>query len=934
MNQQQPGWYSQNEPNTQWTGGGPQFGGYQPQGGQQSVPQHAPMPGPQSVPPYPQQQPPAQYSSPPPQYSPPTHVTGPSSGPPAQPQAQPEPWQQTGYVLGVDLGTSHTVAVVRWPDGRTRPLLVDGAPVMPSAIFMDESGHMHVGRDAQRLAQTDPTRYEPNPKSRIADTTVLLGDREVPTAAMLAAVLGNVARKAVEAVGHLPPTVLTCPSKWGPQRRAILEDAAAKAGFPPVKMVPEPVAAAHYFAEVMRQPIPVGASIGIFDFGGGTLDVAVVTHEQDGTFSVQADGGLDDLGGLDIDSAIVQHLGRTIGANAPHVWQQLTQPQNGTDRRNRRLFWDDVRGAKEMLSRTTVAPVPIPGVEASLHLTREELEQLATPLLERAVDETNRVVQEAGLDTGQLSGIFLVGGASRIPLASRMLHTKLGIAPTVLEQPELPVAEGSLVAAFPLQPQTAPTSPGPAVGGQPPQFVPQSEPNTRKRWYRRKAAWIAIAAGVVALAVLAGFLLYERYPQYDMHALEEVGKPVVYPGDDDGVPNHVGSTTFEDTAVHLTEADDGYYVTAIDMTTGETKWEKPTHIQTEYTDHARVDHYADEVVHVTTYDISDEGEVNVIDLESGELRDTITAPGSGEWITNEAIVIMQDDKAGVVGYDQQGSQKWKQDLGFEVVQSGTVESWDEYEFPTMAEGKNIWFSDAEGTVKVVDPTSGDTVAEEKLGNDETQYYAHAGKLVSVTADDSPTVSVFDIEDGLASVGTVRVDDAGEAPNDLRQLQVCGETRVCVWGDISSEDATDPKRRMSVVDIGEDPPTVAWQTDPKESYGGVSVAGESVLLYTSAEEPGEMSTVTAEVRDAEGRPVGDDAAEGAFVPVDSGSFLKTRGDGELLSTSEIVDHAFVGVGAQDGTIYQLGSKEIIPVCGASDTYVSCPTEEGFATWSYR
>ncbi|MGH8794627.1 MAG: Hsp70 family protein, partial [Stackebrandtia sp.] len=338
------------------------------------TPQHPVSPPPSHMTPPPHGQPVSPLTTVPqtsPQHSPPQ--SAPTSGSPAPQQARPP---ANGYLLGVDLGTSHTVAVIRWPDGRTRPLLVDGAPVMPSAVFMDESGHIHVGRDAQRLAQTDPARFDPNPKHRIGETSVLLGDREVPVTSLLAAVLRNVASKAVEAVGHLPPAVLTCPAKWGQQRRSILEDAAARAGFPPVKLVPEPVAAAHYFTDVMRQPVPAGSSVAVFDFGGGTLDIAVVRHESDGTFAVLADGGLEDLGGLDIDAALVEYLGRTIAANAPQTWHRLTQPANGTDRRDRRLFWDDVRGAKEMLSRTTVAPVPVPGVEASLHLTRDELERL------------------------------------------------------------------------------------------------------------------------------------------------------------------------------------------------------------------------------------------------------------------------------------------------------------------------------------------------------------------------------------------------------------------------------------------------------------------------------------------------------------------------------------------------------------------------------
>ena len=132
-----------------------------------------------------------------------------------------------GYALGVDLGTSNTVAMLRWPDGRSRPLLFDGVPVMPSAVYLDQAGALHVGRDAQRMAALDPARLEPNPKRRVDEATVLLGDREVPTVDLLAAVLATVARAAVEAAGFLPPAVLTpgvctpdlCPAQEAQKRR-------------------------------------------------------------------------------------------------------------------------------------------------------------------------------------------------------------------------------------------------------------------------------------------------------------------------------------------------------------------------------------------------------------------------------------------------------------------------------------------------------------------------------------------------------------------------------------------------------------------------------------------------------------------------------------------------------------------------------------------
>jgi molecular chaperone HscA len=356
-------------------------------------------------------------------------------------------------MLGVDLGTSHTVAMLRRSDGRVRPLLFDGQPLLPSAVYLDTTGRLHVGRDAIRLGYAEPARLEPHPKRHIDAATVLLGGTEVPVTDLLAALLSAVAREAVATVGHLPPAVVTYPASWGTQRREVLATALAEAGWPPTtetRMVMEPIAAARYFVEVLRRPVPVGAALGVFDFGGGTLDIAVVRNVTAGPggrarFEVAASGGLDDLGGLDLDAALTDHLGGTLQHQEPDAWAALTEPVTLAQWRARRRFRDDVRGAKEMLSRTAQAPVPIPDVENAVQLTRDELELVGARLIRRGVAEAETVIRAAGLAPADLAGLFLVGGSSRVPLVARLLHSELGIAPTVLEQPEFPVAEGAVL---------------------------------------------------------------------------------------------------------------------------------------------------------------------------------------------------------------------------------------------------------------------------------------------------------------------------------------------------------------------------------------------------------------------------------------------------------------------------------------------------------
>lgn len=373
---------------------------------------------------------------------------------------------QTPVQLAVDLGTTHTVAVVGRDDQEPRPLIFDGSPLLPSGVFLDASGELHTGRDAQRLAASEPGRFEPHPKRRVDDGAVLLGDREVPVEELLATGLRRVAEEAAASGMRPAETVLTCPADWGPVRRAVLERAAAAAGLPEVRLLPEPIAAAAYCAEVLGREIPVGGTVAIFDFGGGTFDAAVVRRADDGRLRTLAVGGLDDLGGLDVDMALAAHLGRVVAGRDPELWQRLSEPETTADLRDRLAFWGEVRAAKEMLSRTSTAPVALPGHNPmGLHLTRDELTSLADPLVARAVDETRRTLERAGVEPASLTALLLVGGSSRMPLVATRLHGRFGVAPSVPEQPELPVAFGALrhALAEPEAPDATTPTPSPPV---------------------------------------------------------------------------------------------------------------------------------------------------------------------------------------------------------------------------------------------------------------------------------------------------------------------------------------------------------------------------------------------------------------------------------------------------------------------------------------
>ena len=104
-------------------------------------------------------------------------------------------------------------------------------------------------------------------------------------------------------------------------------------------------------------------------------------------FDVRATRGLDDIGGLDIDAAVITYLG-TVYLPRHGEWRRLTEPATAADRRFARQLWDDVRAAKETLSRVGGTLIHLPLLEEDAPVGREQLEQIARPVVERTVTAT------------------------------------------------------------------------------------------------------------------------------------------------------------------------------------------------------------------------------------------------------------------------------------------------------------------------------------------------------------------------------------------------------------------------------------------------------------------------------------------------------------------------------------------------------------------
>jgi molecular chaperone DnaK (HSP70) len=134
----------------------------------------------------------------------------------------------TSLRVAVDFGTSSTAAVVSLRGGQPQVVVVDGAPLMPSAVCAAPDGTVFVGQDAERQAAIDPARYEPNPKRRIDEGELLLGDTVLAVSDVVRAVLVRVLTEAGRPAGGaaVDELVLTHPAGWGTVRTGVLQRAA------------------------------------------------------------------------------------------------------------------------------------------------------------------------------------------------------------------------------------------------------------------------------------------------------------------------------------------------------------------------------------------------------------------------------------------------------------------------------------------------------------------------------------------------------------------------------------------------------------------------------------------------------------------------------------------------------------------------------------
>ena len=373
-----------------------------------------------------------------------------------------------GYDVGVDAGTTYTAAAV-WRDGRARmvPLGTRAAEV-PSVVYLTPGGEWLVGEPAEVRGSLDPGRLGREFKRRMGDQTpILLGGTPQSAAALTGRLLAWVlARVAAPEGGPPDHLILTCPANWGGYKRDVLREAidiaaaeAAGGTWPPgeVTVVSEPLATAtHFAASAQLGPDEV---VAVYDLGGGTFDAAVMAQRGDGHRLLGDAIGLEHLGGIDFDDAVLGH----VTAQIADQMADLDPDDPATVAALAALRRACVEAKVALSTETDVSvPVALPQLRTDVRLTRPEFETLIRPTLATTIAALRRALRTAGIDAGDLASIVLAGGSSRIPLVAQMLTDELGRPITSDAHPKHPVALGAArLAPRPAEaPAAAPTASG------------------------------------------------------------------------------------------------------------------------------------------------------------------------------------------------------------------------------------------------------------------------------------------------------------------------------------------------------------------------------------------------------------------------------------------------------------------------------------------
>ena len=332
-------------------------------------------------------------------------------------------------VIGIDLGTSNSAAAVM--EGG-RPVLipsaegttVGGGKAFPSYVAFTKDGQLIVGEPARRQAAINPSGTVTGFKRKMGTThKYKIFDKEFTPQQLSAFILQKIKKDAESYLGDkVDEVIVTCPAYFNDNQRQATKDAGEIAGFKVLRVINEPTAACLAYGlgkEDKEQKILV------FDFGGGTLDVTIMEMAQ-GVFEVKSTSGDTQLGGRDMDEALMNYIIAEF------------KRDNGIDLSKDTMAMQRLREAAEKakieLSSTISTDINLPFITADangpkhlvMNITRAKLEELVRPIIERTRHSIEQALGDAKFTPNDINRIIMVGGPTRMPIVQQFVEDYVG----------------------------------------------------------------------------------------------------------------------------------------------------------------------------------------------------------------------------------------------------------------------------------------------------------------------------------------------------------------------------------------------------------------------------------------------------------------------------------------------------------------------------
>ena len=334
-------------------------------------------------------------------------------------------------IIGIDLGTSNSAASVLVGGKPTVIPSAEGASqygkAFPSYVAFTEDGQQLVGEPARRQAVTNPENTISAIKRKMGtDYKVTIQGKQYTPQEISAKILQKIKKDAESFLGEpIEKAVITVPAYFDDNQRTATKDAGTIAGLDVVRLVNEPTAASLAYG-IDKQDDDDDVNILVFDLGGGTLDVTIMEFGG-GVFEVQSTSGDTQLGGTDMDNALMNYLASEFKA------------ETGIDLMNDDQAVQRLREAAEKakieLSTTLTSEVNLPficmGADGKPHnlinnLTRAKLEELVDPIVNKCGQPIKQALDDAKMTKNDIDKIILVGGPTRMPIVQKFVENFIG----------------------------------------------------------------------------------------------------------------------------------------------------------------------------------------------------------------------------------------------------------------------------------------------------------------------------------------------------------------------------------------------------------------------------------------------------------------------------------------------------------------------------